>query len=103
MLYNNCFTCCLQGVPIDKYLHKGSRVKFSCHVFDETGQEQCGYFVTVAWRQDPVDLCGPDADINASVFVGIYNGSGTVSEVSHRQGVIIYVDANGKFHVCLVF
>ena len=90
-------TFCLQGVSIDTYIHKGSMVKFSCHGFDETGQEQCGYFVTVAWRQDPVDLCGPNADINASVFVGIYNASGTVSEVSHRQGVIIYVDANGEF------
>jgi len=89
-------------VSIDTYLHKGSMVKFSCHGFDETGQEQCGYFVTVAWRQDPIDLCSPNADINASVFVGIYNASGTVSEVSHRQGVITYVDANGKFNVSLV-
>ncbi|GFG37071.1 hypothetical protein Cfor_05447 [Coptotermes formosanus] len=89
------------GVSIDTYLHKGSMVKFSCHGFDETGQEQCGYFVTVAWRQDPVDLCSSNSDINASVFVGIYNASGTVSEVSHRQGVITYVDANECEHSVL--
>jgi len=94
--------CCLQGISIDSCLHRGSNVKFSCHGFDETGQEQCGYFVTVAWRQDPIDLCSPNADINASVFVGIYNASGTVSEVSHRQGVITYVDANGEFNISLV-
>jgi hypothetical protein len=102
MIHCKYLICGLQGEPIDGYLREGSTVKFSCHGFDESGQDRCGYFVTMAWRQDPVDLCTPGIGPKAEVFFGIFNVSGTVSEVSHRQGVITYVDANGEFDSCLV-
>jgi hypothetical protein len=55
--------------------------------------------VTAAYRQDPADLCVPGTGINAKVFLGICNASGTVSEVSHRQGVVTYIDSNGEFDI----
>lgn len=81
------------GESIDKHLHEGSMVKFSCHVFDDSGLDRCGYFVTMAWRQDPTNLSTPSTEMS-----GIYNASGIVSEVSHRQGVITYSDANDQEH-----
>jgi hypothetical protein len=96
MTCNKYLTCYLQGKPIDDYLHEGSTVKFSCHVFDESGEDRCGYFVTMAWIQDFDDLCKPRTDTDPKGFLGINNAYGTVSEVSHRQGVITYVDANGR-------
>jgi hypothetical protein len=98
MKYSEYLTCYLQGQTIDSYLHEGSIVNFSCHGFDESGQHQCGYFVTMAWSQDPVALCNPCTGPNAKGFLGINNANGTVSEVSHRQGVITYIDANGGFN-----
>jgi hypothetical protein len=85
----------LQGKTIDGYLREGSTVKFSCHGFDESGEDRCGYFVTMGWIQDFDNLCNPSTGIDTKGFLGICNVYGTVSEVSHRQGVIIYVDANG--------
>lgn len=89
------------GKPIDSYLQEGSTVKFSCHGFDESGQDRCGYFVTMAWIQDLVDLCSPSTGTNVKGFLGINNACGVVLEVSHRQGVITYIDANGQEHSVL--
>ncbi|KAJ9579160.1 hypothetical protein L9F63_024730, partial [Diploptera punctata] len=80
--------------PIDDYICEGSTLKFTCHSFNVTGQDHCGYFVTMAWRQDSSELSSLNS--NSSVFLGIYNASGIVSDVSQRQGVITYTDANDK-------
>lgn len=85
----------LQGKSIDGYLHEGSMVGFSCHGFDQSGQDQCGYFVTMAWHHDP------GAADNAKIIHGIYSARGRVSEVSHRHGVITYVDTNGELDIYL--
>lgn len=86
------------GKTIDGYLQEGSTVKFSCHGFDESGQDRCGYFVTMAWIQDLVDLCSPMTGANTKGFLGINNASGIVSEVFHRQGVITYIDGDEQEH-----
>ncbi|XP_021939280.1 uncharacterized protein LOC110839413 isoform X2 [Zootermopsis nevadensis] len=83
------------GKSIDGYLHEGSMVGFSCHGFDQSGQDQCGYFVTMAWHHDP------GAADNAKIIHGIYSARGRVSEVSHRHGVITYVDTNECEHSVL--
>jgi hypothetical protein len=98
MTYSKYVICYLQGKTIDGYLQEGSTVMFSCHGFDDSGQDRCGYFVTMAWIQDLVDLCSPSTGTNAKGFLGINNACGIVSEVSHRQGVITYIDANGGFY-----
>jgi hypothetical protein len=97
MACNKYLTCYLQGKTIDEFLHEGSTVKFSCHEFDESGQDQCGYFVTTAWIQDD-NLRSPNTGTDTKGFLGINNACGTVSEVSRRQGVITYVDANGGYY-----
>jgi hypothetical protein len=95
--YNKYVTCYLQGKSIDGYLREGSTVMFSCHEFNQSGQDQCGYFVTMAWVQDLVELYSPSTGTNVKGFLGINNACGTVSEVSRRQGVITYVDNDGGF------
>lgn len=82
------------GEPVERYVKEGSVLKFTCHGFDVSGMDRCGYFVTMAWRQDLSELSSHIS--NTSVFLGIYNASGTVSEVSQRQGVITYTDASDK-------
>jgi hypothetical protein len=64
-------------------------------MFDESGEDRCSYFVTMAWIQDVDNLCRHSTNTDTKGFLGINNACGTVSEVSHRQGVITYVDANG--------
>jgi hypothetical protein len=51
----------------------------------------------MAWILDLVNLCNPSTGTNAKGFLGINSAYGTVSEVSPRQGVITYIDADGGF------
>ncbi|PSN43588.1 hypothetical protein C0J52_16724 [Blattella germanica] len=88
------------GEPITDHVKMGSKLQFVCHGFDETGQDRCGYFVTVAWLKD-VNERGNKSDIKA--FIGLYNASGVIVDVSHRQGVIQYTDADGKDQNVLFF
>jgi hypothetical protein len=51
----------------------------------------------MAWIQDRVELCVPTTGNNTKGFLGINNAFGTISEVSHRHGVITYIDNSGEF------
>nr|CAD7576094.1 unnamed protein product [Timema californicum] len=84
------------GHMMHDYLHVGSKVRFSCHTFNESGIDQCGWFTTSAIRQDPNDISNAPSSTNLTTLVqGQFNAKGIIHLVAPRQGVIAFNDESG--------
>nr|CAD7435620.1 unnamed protein product [Timema monikensis] len=84
------------GHMVYEYLHVGSKVRFSCHTFNESGIDQCGWFTTNAIRQDPNDISNAPSSTNLTTLVhGQFNAKGIIHHVAPRQGVIAFNDESG--------
>nr|CAD7410489.1 unnamed protein product [Timema cristinae] len=89
------------GHMVYEYLHVGSKVRFSCHTFNESGIDQCGWFTTNAIRQDPNDISNAPSSTNLTTLVhGQFNAKGIIHHVAPRQGVIAFNDESGIYSSC---
>ncbi|XP_075231118.1 uncharacterized protein LOC142330001 [Lycorma delicatula] len=75
---------------IADYLHVGSLLTFTCHTFDETGPDRCGWFVTIAWHCSVNKISYPELGFTGFGFEGKCNMVGTITEVAKRQGILSF-------------
>lgn len=78
-----------------EFVAQGSVLKFTCHSFNNNGEDRCNWFITSAWRLHAYDLGSLAGTTTVHVTFGLTSVLGTVIEVTARHCVISFTNYKG--------
>lgn len=82
-------------------LKPGDQLEFDCHIYDKggglgSGKDKCNYFAMKAWRSTQEGLPNPSpAPQTVQLNPNLITGTGWISELTPRKGVLTFERAQG--------